>query len=193
MIRSETDVNPPHSRISIHASSVRSVAQQPALRTDKFFVKYLSHRLTDLTLLASENGLASVRFGRLDLGVSRTGSDILASAADQLSRYLDGEQLRWSVPTDLEGTTDFQRVVWSMLQEIPYGETRSYGWLASQLGNPNKARAVGQALGSNPIPIVIPCHRVTAADGSLGGFSAGLSNKSLLLNLESAQRKGMRG
>ncbi|MFH1652060.1 MAG: MGMT family protein, partial [Chloroflexota bacterium] len=85
---------------------------------------------------------------------------------------------------DLEAATEFQRRVWRAAREIPYGETRSYAWIAGKLGQPGATRAVGQALGRNPLLIVIPCHRVLAGDGSLGGFRGGLPWKKFLLGLE---------
>jgi O-6-methylguanine DNA methyltransferase len=83
-----------------------------------------------------------------------------------------------------ERGTEFQRRVWSVLREIPYGQMQTYKWVAEQIGDPNAARAVGNACGANPLPIVQPCHRVIASDGSLGGFSAGISLKRRLLDLE---------
>ena len=83
-----------------------------------------------------------------------------------------------------EGGTEFQRKVWEALRRIPYGQTRTYKWLAGQVGMPNAARAVGNACGANPLPIIQPCHRVVASDGSLGGFSGGVSLKRNLLCLE---------
>ena len=85
---------------------------------------------------------------------------------------------------DLSSGTDFQRKVWSTLRKIPRGQTRSYAWLAQQVGKPKATRAVGAACGANPIPVVIPCHRVIASDGSLGGFGGGLPIKRRLLQLE---------
>lgn len=106
----------------------------------------------------------------------------------RLSRYLAGEVVDFPDALDMEGATTFQRRVWRFAQAIPYGETRSYGWVSDQLGCGRKAaRAVGQALGRNPLLIIIPCHRVTAAGGGLGGFSAGLDLKRYLLRLESAK------
>jgi len=86
----------------------------------------------------------------------------------------------------LAGTTRFQQNVWRMVRNIPCGETRSYGWVAKQLGLPRAARAVGQALARNPVPIVIPCHRVIGSDGNLGGFGGGVKIKKFLLHLERA-------
>jgi methylated-DNA-[protein]-cysteine S-methyltransferase len=104
-------------------------------------------------------------------------------AVAQLEEYFAGARTTFEFPMALEGT-DFQRAVWSALQEIPYGETWSYGQLAARLGKPGAARAVGLANGRNPIPIVVPCHRVIGADGSLTGYGGGLDRKLVLLELE---------
>ena len=90
------------------------------------------------------------------------------------------------MPLDLEGTS-FQKKVWGALRTIPYGETRSYGEIARQVGNPRAARAVGMANHENPVAIVVPCHRVIAGDGSLGGYAGGLKRKSRILGLEKSQ------
>jgi methylated-DNA-[protein]-cysteine S-methyltransferase len=102
--------------------------------------------------------------------------------------YFKGEKVSFADKLDLDMATDFQRLVWETARQIPGGETRSYGWLAGRIGRPAAARAVGQALGRNQLPIIVPCHRVLAADGSLGGFTGGLEQKKLLLELEQATR-----
>lgn len=109
-------------------------------------------------------------------------------AVSQLQDYFNGRREIFDLPLDLRSLTAFQRSVLTTIQEIPAGETISYGGLARRMGKPGSARAVGRALGSNPIPIVIPCHRVLAADGSLGGYSGrgGVSTKQALLELEGA-------
>jgi O-6-methylguanine DNA methyltransferase len=108
---------------------------------------------------------------------------LLLQAAGQLRAWFRGE-LRWfDIPLDLRGTT-FQKRVWRALRRIPYGETRSYKQIARQIGSPNATRAVGGANHRNPVAIIVPCHRVIAADGSLGGFGAGLEVKQLLLGIE---------
>jgi methylated-DNA-[protein]-cysteine S-methyltransferase len=104
----------------------------------------------------------------------------------QLRAYFAGELKNFDLRLSLIGT-DFQLRVWKMLQTIPYGETTSYGRLACRLGSPNAARAVGLANGSNPIPIIVPCHRVIGSNGSLVGYGGGLPNKKALLALESRQ------
>lgn len=108
----------------------------------------------------------------------------IGEAVRQLREYFSGQRTAFDLPLAPCGTV-FQRKVWRELQEIPYGKTISYGELARRVGNPNASRAVGAANGKNPIPIVIPCHRVIGAGGQLTGFSAGLSAKQILLDLES--------
>lgn len=104
----------------------------------------------------------------------------------QLQEYFAGKRKDFELPLVLEGT-DFQLLVWRSLQMIPYGETVSYGQLARRIGSPDAARAVGLANGSNPIPIIIPCHRVIGSNGDLTGFGGGLRVKKKLLALESKQ------
>lgn len=106
-----------------------------------------------------------------------------ATGLDQLHEYLRGERREFDLDLDLRGTP-FQRRVWSELLKIPYGETVAYGDIAARVGNVNALRAVGQAVGANPIPIVIPCHRVVGKDGRLVGFGGGLPLKERLLYLE---------
>ena len=107
----------------------------------------------------------------------------VGEAIRQLREYFGGRRTGFDLPLAPEGT-GFQRAVWRQLQEIPYGGTISYGELARRVGNPKASRAVGAANGANPIPIVIPCHRVIASDGKLGGFGGGLPVKQALLELE---------
>jgi len=104
----------------------------------------------------------------------------------RLKLYLKGGLVNFPDRLDLGKTTRFQQTVWRLVRTIPYGETRSYGWVASHLGLPKAARTVGQALGRNPLPIIIPCHRVISSDGRLGGFGGGLELKESLLRLERA-------
>ena len=112
------------------------------------------------------------------------GADpVLAVAARQLRAYFDGELTDFDLPLTLDGS-EFQRTVWAGLQTIGYGETISYGQLADRIGQPAAARAVGLANGRNPVSIVVPCHRVIGADGSLTGYGGGLDRKRYLLGLE---------
>lgn len=102
----------------------------------------------------------------------------------RLQDYFDGNRVDFPDKLDLSGATPFQREIWRAVRYIPHGETRSYTWVAEQVGRPEAARAVGQALGRNPLPVIIPCHRVIARSGGIGGFSGGLEMKKFLLNLE---------
>jgi methylated-DNA-[protein]-cysteine S-methyltransferase len=104
----------------------------------------------------------------------------------QLQAYFRGELKKFDLPLAVEGT-EFQIRVWNALRAIPYGETISYTQLAVRIGNPKAVRAVGLANGSNPIPIIVPCHRVIGSDGSLTGYGGGLSTKKKLLELENKQ------
>jgi methylated-DNA-[protein]-cysteine S-methyltransferase len=105
----------------------------------------------------------------------------------RLRLYARGEKVAFPDRVDLGGATAFQRAVWQSTRWIPYGEVRSYAWVAKCLGRPGASRAVGGALARNRLPIVIPCHRVVGSDGALGGFSGGLGLKKRLLELESAE------
>ncbi len=153
--------------------------------------------LGPLWLAADEEGLTAVHFAaapdaaerrrwrRWGLPAPQRDDDhpLLRRAVRQLEAYFLGERTAFDLPLDLRGTP-FQKRVWEEVARIPYGETRTYGYIAGQIGRPWAARAVGQAVGRNPVVIVVPCHRVVAADGTLGGFSSGLWRKRALLALE---------
>lgn len=154
-----------------------------------------------LTVIASERGLRAVLWpdddekrvpavGQIDgdVGAHRATTDVLdhpvlEAARHQLAEYFDGERTEFDVPLDPEGT-EFQQQAWLALRAIPFGTTVSYGEQASRMGDKNKARAVGAANGKNPISIIVPCHRVVGANGSLTGFAGGLDIKRLLLDHE---------
>jgi methylated-DNA-[protein]-cysteine S-methyltransferase len=125
-------------------------------------------------------------------GWHESNCSLLQLAAEQLSEYFSGHRNVFIVPLDPEGT-EFQQAVWRRLQEIPYGQTITYGELAKRVGNPSASRAVGAANGANPIPIMIPCHRVIGSDGKLTGFGGGLPTKKALLTLEAGQKLLMVG
>ncbi|WP_350348933.1 methylated-DNA--[protein]-cysteine S-methyltransferase [Agromyces sp. G08B096] len=110
---------------------------------------------------------------------------VITTTVTQLTEYLDGARTQFDVPTAPIGDP-FQHAVWNMLREIPYGETTTYGALADRLGDRNLARRVGNAVGRNPISIIVPCHRVVGAGGSLTGYAGGLERKRTLLELEGA-------
>lgn len=148
-----------------------------------------------LTLVASERGLRAIlwaeeRAGRVRLPERRDdpAHAVLAEAVRQLRDYFEGRRRTFDLPLDPEGT-DFQKAVWTGLNAIPYGETRSYAALAAAIGRPGASRAVGAANGRNPLSIVTPCHRVIGANGTLTGFAGGLAVKQWLLAHERGERQ----
>jgi len=137
-------------------------------------------------LVAKEDGVVvEIRFRRFDIDGVRD-DDAVADVAAQLHEYFRGERRDFDLPLAPRGT-EFQQDVWRALQRIPYGATRSYSDIAREIGRPAAVRAVGAANGANPIPIVIPCHRVVGSNGSLTGFGGGIETKRWLLALESPQ------
>jgi methylated-DNA-[protein]-cysteine S-methyltransferase len=133
--------------------------------------------LTGLYMSMQRHAPVPEAFGEPDTG--RQGA-LLAAAARQLEEYFDGERTGFDLPLALDGTP-FQRRVWAALRGIPYGQTISYGQLADRIGQPTAPRAVGLANGKNPIGIIVPCHRVVGADGSLTGYGGGIERKQYLL------------
>ncbi len=110
---------------------------------------------------------------------------VFAQTVELLDRYFGGQPVDFSgIPVRLAHGTDFQRQVWNTIQQIPYGEVRSYKWIAEQIGRPKAVRAVGSAVGANPVSILNPCHRVIRSNGALGGYGGGLERKRLLLAFE---------
>jgi methylated-DNA-[protein]-cysteine S-methyltransferase len=143
-----------------------------------------------LTVVASDEGLAAIlwerdRPGRVKLDTGREDGHhpVIAETKRQLDEYFAGRRQRFTVKLDVSGTP-FQRKVWDALGTIPFGETRSYGQIAEQIGSPRAVRAVGAANGRNPVSIVTPCHRVVGSTGHLTGFAGGLERKAYLLALE---------
>lgn len=159
-------------------------------------VRFVESPIGRIRLEATSRGLTGLRFvdgetpapAAAEPGCDDAARSVLDLAERELLAYFVGALTRFTVPVAPEGTA-FQQRVWRALQTIGFGETRSYIELAAQLDLPGGSRAVGGANGANPIPIVIPCHRVVSADGTLGGFSAGLDRKRWLLAHESAGAK----
>ena len=146
----------------------------------------------ELTLIGDEDALTGVFMGPTPVDPEWTHDpSALAEAVAQFEQYFAGERTEFDVALAPRGT-EFQHRVWGMLREIPYGETTTYGALAVRLGNPRTVRAVGLANGRNPLPIIVPCHRVIGADGSLVGFGGGLERKRALLAHEAEVREGFR-
>ncbi|MCD6390433.1 MAG: methylated-DNA--[protein]-cysteine S-methyltransferase [Dehalococcoidia bacterium] len=163
-----------------------------------FFMTHYKSPLGIYVILSSRQGIVSIEpeedvqteIARLQHnGIQiRQGEDEYNKwAASELDDYFAGKLFLFTVPLDLRGTP-FQRQVWQLLQNIPYGETVSYSELARSLGRANAARAVGGAVGSNPISIIVPCHRVIGANGNLTGYGGGLARKRALLDLEADAR-----
>jgi methylated-DNA-[protein]-cysteine S-methyltransferase len=147
-----------------------------------------------LKLVASDKGLAAILWEndnprRVRLGTTTEDRDhpVLRETERQLKEYFDGKRKSFSLDLDLAGTK-FQNDVWRALLAIPFGETRSYGQIARQLGNPQAMRAVGAANGRNPVSIVVPCHRVIGTSGKLTGFAGGLEAKAFLLGQEDKEK-----
>lgn len=156
----------------------------------RYVAKIVASPVGPLKLVASDEGLAAILWqnddpARVRLGEFETSAmhPVLLEAERQLAEYFSGTRKTFALPLDLRGTP-FQRDVWAALLTIPYGETRSYGQIARQIGRPAAVRAVGAANGRNPLSIVAPCHRVIGATGKLTGFAGGLATKEFLLRLE---------
>lgn len=143
--------------------------------------------LGPLTVSASPAGLTGIRFGAAPPATRPAAGRAarhLARAAAQLAAYLSGGLRAFDLALDLDGASAFDRLVYGAMLEVPYGELVAYGELAARIGRPTAARAVGGACNRNPLPVVVPCHRVVAADGTLGGYGGGLDVKRALLHLE---------
>ncbi|MGF6757431.1 methylated-DNA-[protein]-cysteine S-methyltransferase [Paraburkholderia sp. GAS42] len=156
----------------------------------EYLYKIVDSPVGKLTLVARGSELAAIlweneRPGRVRLGSMREAVEdtTLDQAERQLGEYFAGKRNRFDMPLCFIGT-DFQKKVWRALLDIPYGETRTYGEIAAQIGNARAVRAVGAANGRNPISIIAPCHRVIGASGALTGFAGGLPAKETLLSLE---------
>jgi methylated-DNA-[protein]-cysteine S-methyltransferase len=155
-----------------------------------YVYKIIPSPVGQLKAIASDRGLAAIlwendnpRRVRIRADVEAPDHPVLRDTERQLQEYFAGRRRAFDLPLDPVGTR-FQNDVWQALVAIPFGETRSYGQLAAQLGNPRATRAVGAANGKNPISIVVPCHRVIGSSGKLTGFAGGLEVKARLLALE---------
>jgi len=170
------------------------------LNTFKYNI--INTSLGKITIVYTDKGICAVGFGekdpytlippilpaqnsrRLKAAITISHQEITSDWKRQLEDYFQGKPVTFDIPLDIYDTSSFRKSVWRALQSIPYGETRSYRWVAEEVKKSGAFRAVGQANAANPIPIIIPCHRVIRSDGSLGGFSSGLKIKKVLLRLE---------
>ncbi len=149
-------------------------------------IRLISSPVGLLRISATETALTGVWLNATGAPSPGAARGIVAEAEQQLGAYFSGRLTRFDIPLALGGTA-FQQSVWTTLQDIPFGDTWSYAELAQRIGRPAAVRAVGAANGQNPIPIVIPCHRVIGKDGSLTGFGGGIAMKAWLLHHEQAQ------
>ncbi|MGN0302022.1 MAG: methylated-DNA--[protein]-cysteine S-methyltransferase [Anaerotardibacter sp.] len=136
-----------------------------------------------LTIVCDGASITHILFGAQKLDLPYKPSSLTTQASTQILEYLAGKRKEFDLPLNPQGT-EFQKRVWDELKRIPYGETRTYKDIAEALGNPKAMRAVGSANNKNPIPIIIPCHRVIGINGNLVGYSGGLAIKEMLLSLE---------
>lgn len=149
-------------------------------------MKYRCHYKTPIGTVCieeDENYITALYIDEADSDSEDVETTLIKRAYNQLCEYFEGRRREFDIPINPQGT-EFQQKVWAALRTIPYGETRSYGEIAAQIGNPKACRAVGGANNKNPILILTPCHRVIGADGTLVGFGAGLDIKRTLIELE---------
>lgn len=179
----------------------------PKVRTDVLFYDEVDTPIGTLTVVMTNRGVSLVEFGAFtvieavlqqwsrtwagDVGYERN-EELLADVIGQLNDYFAGRLKTFTVPLDMRGTP-FQQQVWEVLKEIPYGQLRSYKDISDRIGRPKAVRAVGGANNKNPVPIIVPCHRVIGADGSLVGYGGGLETKKTLLSMEGSlpERRGL--
>ncbi|MCA8912717.1 MAG: methylated-DNA--[protein]-cysteine S-methyltransferase [Planctomycetes bacterium] len=165
---------------------------------NRLAVAYVDTPLGEIGLAAGEHGLITISLGkRLDSTLpallrgrhddgrgKHDPSRLLEQACAEIVEYMLSAREKFETPLDLSSGTEFQRTIWRRLRKVKYGHATTYSELAEAVGRPGASRAVGNAVGANPLPIIIPCHRVLAAHHKLGGFSGGLSRKRKLLKLE---------
>ncbi len=144
-----------------------------------------SSRLLDkISIQTTPQGVSLIRAERLEKPATAAARRLAEQAREELSEYFEGKRAFFSVPVDLSEAPDFQRKVLAAARRIPFGEVRPYAWVAQHIGHPRAVRAVGTALGRNPVPFIVPCHRVLQTGGGLGGYLFGTDVKSRLLSLE---------
>lgn len=163
-----------------------------------YFFKMVESPIGGLKLVASNDGLGAILWEndnpkrvRLNIVAEDENHPVLLETERQLKEYFSGRRKMFDLELDFVGT-EFQKKVWQALLTIPFGETRSYGQIAEQIGSPKAVRAVGAANGRNPISIIAPCHRVIGSTGELTGFAGGLEAKAHLLDLEGSQVKSLK-
>lgn len=151
---------------------------------------FIDTKIGKLLIGVSQNKIAKISFNQPNNSLKGIKPKVVTNLETQLLEYFNGHRKIFQIDFSLSGT-DFQKEVWQKLLDIPYGKTISYGKLAAQMGDVKKIRAVANAVGKNPIPIVIPCHRVVGVNGNLTGYIGGLANKKFLIELESNRQLGL--
>ncbi|CCQ10140.1 Methylated-DNA--protein-cysteine methyltransferase [Pseudoalteromonas luteoviolacea B = ATCC 29581] len=144
--------------------------------------QYMSSPIGQITLQASHKGISYIGFHPL-FAIHEENNGHLSCAIEQLTAYFKGDLTVFDVKLDVKGTP-FQKAVWEVLKQVPFGESRTYGWIANQLDNPKAVRAVGAANGKNPISFIVPCHRIIGQNGTLTGYAGGIEAKAWLLSHE---------
>ena len=140
--------------------------------------------LDRLAVSATSEGISLIRLGRQAPGASGAARRLIERAREELHDYLGGQRVYFSVPVDLHAAPEFQAKVLRAAGAIPFGQARPYAWVAKRIGHPGAVRAVGTALGKNPVPLIVPCHRVLKSDGGVGGYIFGTRLKGRLLEIE---------
>lgn len=148
------------------------------------YIKNINTKIGNIAIIEEDNKIIEIAINKkIDYNVTKKNTPLLKETEKQLIEYFEGKRKNFDVPLNPKGT-NFMKKVWTILQEIPYGEVRTYGQIAQKVGNPKAARAVGMANHKNPIPIIIPCHRVIGSDGKLIGYALGMDMKKFLLEWE---------
>lgn len=148
------------------------------------YVKYTNTKIGNIAVIEEDEKIIAIEIDKeIEEDMVQKETSLLKETEKQLLEYLEGKRKTFTVPLNPKGTK-FMKEVWTALQEIPYGEVRTYGQIAQKVGNSKAARAVGMANHRNPIPIIIPCHRVIGSNGKLVGYALGMEMKEFLLNLE---------
>ena len=155
------------------------------------YVKYTNTKIGNMAIIEEYNKIITIEINQpIKEDIIQKDTPLLKETEKQLLEYLEGKRKLFDVPLNPKGTK-FMKEVWTALQEIPYGETRTYGQIAQRIGKPKAARAVGMANHRNPIPIIIPCHRVIGSNGKLVGYALGMKMKKFLLTLEGIDKNGL--
>ena len=148
------------------------------------YVKYTNTKIGNMAIIEEDNKIIAIEINQpIKEDIMQKDTPLLKETEEQLLEYLEGKRKVFQVPLNAKGTK-FMKEVWTALQEIPYGETKTYEQIAQRIGKPKAARAVGMANHRNPIPIIVPCHRVIGSNGKLVGYALGMDKKEFLLTLE---------